>query len=265
MKIMSEKTGKEYASVEACLAAEKEYDDAIAAKKAAEEKALAERKAKNEAMVAERKTAAAKDEEKRQALIEAQKAYKVIKRINAIFFSLLFIVLFSPLLLLLLLITSVDSHGHPIFKQERYGYLRSTFRIYKFTSMKDEKVTGWGRFMRFTSLDELPQLINLVNGSMSLIGYRPSQKSEDELNTAREGFNLYQIRPGISGWAQINGRDILASHPTLKAKYDGYYLVHFSLLMDIKIFFLSIFKVLKRSDIEEGEIEKKFVEEEKDN
>lgn len=76
MKIICEKTGKEYASVEACLAAEKEYDDAIAAKKAAKEKALVERKAKNEAMVAERKTAAAKVEEKRQALIEAQKAYK---------------------------------------------------------------------------------------------------------------------------------------------------------------------------------------------
>ena len=111
------------------------------------------------------------------------------------------------------------------------------------------QVTRVGKVLRKTSLDELPQLFNLLTGSMSLVGYRPSQDSEPELNTAREGFNLYQIRPGITGWAQINGRDILAAHPTLKARYDGYYLKHLSPWLDIKILLITLVKVLKADDV----------------
>lgn len=112
-----------------------------------------------------------------------------------------------------------------------------------------------GSFIRKTSLDELPQFFLLLTGRMSLIGYRPSQESETELNTAREKLNLYQIRPGISGWAQINGRDILASHPTLKAQYDGYYLRHISPMLDIKIILKTFINVISSKDIQEGVIE----------
>ena len=97
-------------------------------------------------------------------------------------------------------------------------------------------------------------LIVMVTGKMSLIGYRPSQHSENELNECRERSSLYQIRPGITGWAQVNGRDVLAAHPKRKAVFDAYYLHHFSLWLDIKIFFLTLFKVFKHSDIEEGVI-----------
>lgn len=175
---------------------------------------------------------------------KAQKAYKVIKRINAMFFSLLFIVLFSPLLLLLLLITLVDSHGHPIFKQERYGYLRSTFRIYKFTSMKDEKVTGWGRFMRFTSLDELPQLFNILKGDMTFIGPRPLSVKEADIDELRKNdpYSPYFVKPGLTGYAQVHYKK--SSSLETKAQYDSYYVEHFSLFLDLKILLLTVIKLI---------------------
>ena len=92
----------------------------------------------------------------------------------------------------------------------------------------------------------------MLTGSMSLIGYRPSQANEKELNDARERYDMYQIRPGISGWAQVNGRDVLAANPTKKAEYDAYYLQHFSLGLDVKIFFMTIVKVFKSDDVVEG-------------
>ena len=95
----------------------------------------------------------------------------------------------------------------------------------------------------------------MLTFKMSLIGYRPSQANETELNEAREAYELYQLRPGISGWAQINGRDILAANPKKKAEYDAYYLERFSLWLDIKIFFITIVKVFKSDDIAEGVID----------
>jgi len=207
-----------------------------------------------------------------------QKIYRSFKAFCDFLIGLIGIIICILPFIIIAIAIKCDSKGPVFFKQPRIGKKGKLFYCYKFRSMSidarhdvagyqyadvNNYITKVGKFLRKTSLDELPQLINLLNGTMSLIGYRPSQESEVELNTAREGFNLYQIRPGITGWAQINGRDVLASHPTLKAKYDGYYMVHFSILMDIKIFFMSIIKVLKRSDIEEGEIEKKFIEEEK--
>jgi O-antigen biosynthesis protein WbqP len=121
-------------------------------------------------------------------------------------------------------------------------------------------ITKVGAFLRKTSIDELPQLFCMLTFKMSLIGYRPSQKSETELNEAREKYDLYQLRPGISGWAQVHGRDILAAQPTKKAAYDGYYLEHFSLWTDIKIFFKTIAVVLKKSDVEEGVVEQNSTE-----
>ena len=95
----------------------------------------------------------------------------------------------------------------------------------------------------------------MLAGQMSLIGYRPSQSCENELNEARESYDMYQIRPGISGWAQVNGRDVLAAHPKKKAEYDAYYLRHFSLWLDIKIFFMTIIKVFKSDSVVEGVID----------
>ncbi len=206
-----------------------------------------------------------------------QKFYRMLKAFCDFLIGLIGLIICILPFIIIAIAIKCDSKGPVFFKQPRIGKNGKLFNCYKFRSMSTEArhdvagyqyaevnnyITKVGKFLRKTSLDELPQLFNLINGTMSLIGYRPSQKSEEELNTAREGFNLYQIRPGISGWAQINGRDVLAAHPTLKAKYDGYYLVHFSILMDIKIFFMSIVKVLKRSDVEEGTIEKRFEEEE---
>ena len=173
-----------------------------------------------------------------------EKIYSVIKRINAIFFSLLFIVLFSPLLILLLLVTLVDSHGHPIFKQERYGYLRSTFKIYKFTSMKDDKVTGWGRFMRFTSLDELPQLFNILKGDMTFIGPRPLSVKEVDIDELRKNdpYSPYSVKPGLTGYAQIHFK--MSTSLETKAQYDSYYVEHFSFLLDLKILFITLIKLI---------------------
>ena len=205
-----------------------------------------------------------------------QKLYRAFKAFCDFLIGFIGLIICILPFIIIAIAIKCDSQGPVFFRQKRIGKNGKEFYCYKFRSMSTDArhdvagyqyaevnnyITKVGKVLRKTSLDELPQLFNLVNGTMSLIGYRPSQKSEDELNNAREGFDLYQIRPGISGWAQINGRDILAAHPTLKAKYDGYYLVHFSILMDIKIFFMSIFKVLKHSDIEEGTIEKRFEEE----
>ena len=167
----------------------------------------------------------------------------------------------------------VDSKGPVFFTHKRIGYKGREFNCTKFRSMRtdarhdiagyqyanvDSYITKVGAFLRKTSLDELPQLFSLVTGKMSLIGYRPSQRSEVELNTAREGLDLYQTRPGITGWAQVNGRDILAAHPTLKAQYDGYYMEHISPWLDLKILFMSVWKALRHSDIEEGELNERF-------
>ena len=116
-------------------------------------------------------------------------------------------------------------------------------------------ITKVGKIIRKLSIDELPQLFCLLTGKMSLIGYRPSQNNEMELMEAREQYDVYQLRPGISGWAQVNGRDVLAAHPTKKAGFDAYYLKHFSLWLDIKIFFMTIKAVFKSDGIEEGVIE----------
>ena len=116
-------------------------------------------------------------------------------------------------------------------------------------------VTKVGAFIRKVSIDELPQLFNILTFKMSLIGYRPSQPSEHELNEARESYNMYQLAPGVSGWAQVNGRDVLAANPKKKAEYDAYYLQHFSFWLDIKIFFMTIKRVFASDDIVEGMIE----------
>lgn len=200
-----------------------------------------------------------------------QKIYRFIKLIIDFIIALIAIILLSPIFLITAIAIKVDSKGPVFFRQKRIGKNNKDFTCIKFRSMSTEArhdvagyeynevnsyITKVGKFIRKTSIDELPQLFNILMGNMSIIGYRPSQRSEKLLNDSREYYNLYQVRPGISGWAQINGRDVLAAQPKKKAKYDAYYLQKFSIWMDIKIFFLSFVKVLKRSDIEEGKISK---------
>lgn len=196
-----------------------------------------------------------------------QKFYGLLKTIMDFFIALISLILLSPLFLVIAVAIKIDSHGPVFFKHKRIGKNNKEFTCIKFRSMAVEArpdiagyeyenvnsyITKVGKILRKTSIDELPQLYCMLIGKMSLIGYRPSQKSEQELNNSRETFDMYQIKPGITGWAQIHGRDILAAHPKEKAKYDAYYLHHFSILLDIKIFFMTIWKIFKKSDIEEG-------------
>ena len=205
-------------------------------------------------------------------LTKKQKFYRAFKRFCDIFVGIIgLFVCILPFIIIAIIIKS-DSKGPALFVQPRIGRNGKLFKCFKFRTMRTDanhaiapyeyadaeaNITKIGKFLRKTSLDELPQVFNLLNGTMSLIGYRPSQIVETELNTAREKLNLYQLYPGISGWAQINGRDELAAKPTLKAKYDGYYLNNFSAKLDFKIFFITICKVLRRADVKEGKIENK--------
>lgn len=117
----------------------------------------------------------------------------------------------------------------------------------------DVYITKVGKFIRKTSIDELAQLFNVLTFKMSLIGYRPLVPNESDIDMLRKENGIYQLKPGITGWAQVNGRDLVS--PEHKVELDRYYLEHISLWLDIKIFFLTIKKIIKRSDIKEGKIE----------
>ncbi|MCQ2472191.1 MAG: sugar transferase [Clostridia bacterium] len=178
-----------------------------------------------------------------------------------------FDVIFSFIVLIILLIpfgiislVSIVVQGKPVFiSQERYGKDGKVFNIYKFRTMKkdspvmasndidDVYITTWGKILRKTSVDELPQLLNVLKGDMSLIGPRPLILAEDEIHKLRKENGIYKVRPGITGWAQINGRDDV-SIPE-KVKLDKFYVDNFSIGFDIKIFFKSIVSVLMAKDI----------------
>ena len=199
-----------------------------------------------------------------------QRVYRAIKAGIDFIVALVALIVLSPLFLVVAIAIKVDSKGPVFFTQKRIGKGGKMFTCVKFRSMSVEArhdvagyeyeemkayITKTGAFIRRFSIDELPQLFNMLTFKMSLIGYRPSQANETELNEARERYDLYQTRPGITGWAQINGRDVLAANPKKKAEFDSYYLEHFSLWLDIKIFFITIIKVFKSDDIAEGVID----------
>ena len=188
-----------------------------------------------------------------------QKIYLVFKAGFDFIFSLIMLILLIPLFIVVAFAIKIDSKGPVFFYQKRIGKNGKEFTIVKFRSMTLDanhevatykykqvsgKITRVGRIIRKLSIDELPQLFCVLTFKMSLIGYRPAQDNELELNQAREEYNMYQIRPGLTGWAQINGRDVVARIPKKKAKLDFYYLQHVSPWLDIKIFFMTIIKVL---------------------
>lgn len=191
--------------------------------------------------------------------------YFMVKRLMDIILSLSSIILLIPLFIIIGILIKRDSKGPVIFKQERYGKNKEPFYIYKFRTMrldapndvsteelKDSKnyITKIGGFLRRTSLDELPQLFNILLGQMTVVGPRPVVLKEKNLITLRDIYGANNIKPGITGWAQINGRDLLSVEE--KAKLDGYYVENMGFKMDIKCFFKTIQYVLKCEGILEG-------------
>ena len=188
-----------------------------------------------------------------------------LKRVLDFFMSLLGIVVLSPIFLILAIIIKLTSPGPILFKQKRVGKNKSHFNILKFRTMRtdtpkdcpthllsnpDQYITKIGKFMRKTSLDELPQLFNILKGDMAIIGPRPALWTQYDLIEVRDKYKANDIKPGLTGWAQINGRDELEID--VKAALDGEYVEKMSFLFDCKCFFGTITSVLKSDGVVEG-------------
>lgn len=197
------------------------------------------------------------------------KAYIKIKRIGDFLLSGVGIVILFPLLLILAILIKLESPGPVLFKQKRIGINKSTFMIYKFRTMRtdtpkdmpthllenpDKFITKIGKFLRKSSLDELPQIFNIFKGQMSVVGPRPALWNQDDLIKERDIYNANSILPGLTGWAQVNGRDELPI--PVKAKYDGYYVENCSFSLDLKTFWFTIRNVITTKGVVEGKSEK---------
>lgn len=191
--------------------------------------------------------------------------YLKIKRLIDIMLSLLALIMLSPVVLILAIAIKIDSRGPILFKQERVGMHKKNFYILKYRTMRidtpkdvpthmlenpDQWITRVGKFLRKTSLDELPQIWNIFIGQMSIIGPRPALWNQYDLVEERDKYGANDIRPGLTGWAQINGRDELPIE--VKAKLDGEYVEKMSFIFDVKCFFRTIISVLKSDGVVEG-------------
>ncbi|MCH5198815.1 MAG: sugar transferase [Oscillospiraceae bacterium] len=194
-------------------------------------------------------------------------SYAKIKRLLDFVFSLAAIIALSLPMLIIIAFIRADSKGNAVFKQKRVGRNGRLFDCYKFRTMKkdapmylskkeignaEQFITKTGKFLRKTSLDELPQLFNIIKGDMSFIGPRPLIPEEKEVHSIRAENGVYALRPGISGYAQVHGRDLISDKE--KAAFDTYYLENFSFKTDVKILFATVVKVLGEKDIHEGAI-----------
>ena len=204
---------------------------------------------------------------------------KIFKRLIDIFLSFWGIVVLSLPMLVIAIAIKIDSKGPVFFKQKRVGRGKEHFNILKFRTMRTDTphdapthelndpkrwITQVGGFLRKTSLDELPQLFNIFTGSMSVIGPRPALWNQYDLIEERDKYGANDVRPGLTGWAQINGRDELEI--PVKAKLDGEYIERMSFGFDCKCFFGTITSVLKSDGVVEGgtgEIEKQKAEAQK--
>lgn len=184
----------------------------------------------------------------------------VFKRLFDIVLAFLIIVLLAVPMLIIALITMVDSRGHTFFMQKRCGKGRKPFVIIKFRSLpisapgnvptnalKHMTRTRWQRWLRQTSVDELPQLFNILKGDMSFVGPRPVILAERELIDERDRYGANDIRPGLTGWAQINGRDELNFKD--KAQFDGQYVRHISFAFDMRCLYNTFFSVLRQDGV----------------
>ena len=191
--------------------------------------------------------------------------YLKIKRLIDIILSLIGLIVLSPIFLILIIAIKLDSRGPVLFKQKRVGIHKTHFNILKFRTMRidtpkdtpthlldnpEQYITKMGKFLRKTSLDELPQIWNIFVGQMSIIGPRPALWNQYDLIEERDKYGANDVPPGLTGWAQINGRDELPIE--VKAKLDGEYVEKISFWMDVKCFFGTIISVLKSDGVVEG-------------
>ncbi len=211
------------------------------------------------------------DDAKERKIGEKSMYKRFVKRAFDIVLSLLAIIVLALPMLVLAIIIKLDSKGPVLFTQTRYGLHKSHFRILKFRTMRidappdaptylldnpDQWITRWGRFLRKSSLDELPQIFNIFIGQMSIIGPRPVVLGEVSLIEERDKYGANDVRPGLTGWAQINGRDELDM--TVKAQRDGEYAAALNagkgkgFWMDLKCLFITVKSVLKHEGVVEG-------------
>jgi O-antigen biosynthesis protein WbqP len=191
--------------------------------------------------------------------------YLKIKRVIDIILSFIGLIILSPIFIILILGIKLESKGPVLFKQKRVGIYKTHFNILKFRTMKidtpkdtpthlldnpEQYITEMGKFLRKTSLDELPQLLNIFTGKMSIIGPRPALWNQVDLIAERDKYGANEVPPGLTGWAQINGRDELPID--VKAKLDGEYVKKIGICIDVKCFFATIISVLKRDGVVEG-------------
>ncbi|MBO4452905.1 MAG: sugar transferase [Clostridia bacterium] len=189
---------------------------------------------------------------------------RIVKPVIGGVLSFLLITLLALPMLILSLAIVIDDPGCPVFVQKRVGKNKKLFKLYKFRSMKkntpdipthlledpEKYITRIGGFLRKTSLDELPQLFNILFGQMSFIGPRPALWNQDDLVAERDKYGANGVRPGLTGWAQINGRDELEIPE--KAKLDGEYVEKLSFAFDVKCFFGTVKSVIRREGVVEG-------------
>ena len=191
--------------------------------------------------------------------------YRSIKRILDILLSFLGLFLLLPIMIIFGILIKIESPGPVLFRQKRVGENKNYFYIYKFRTMKtdapedipthhlknpDQWITITGRILRKTSLDELPQMINIIKGEMSLVGPRPALWNQKNLIKEREKHGANDVPVGLTGWAQVNGRDQLTIEE--KAKLDGEYARNRGFMMDVKCFFLTFYSVFRTKGVVEG-------------
>ena len=190
---------------------------------------------------------------------------KFFKRVIDVLAAFLGILILSPLFLIIIVAIEIDDPGPVFFTQKRVGKGKKIFKLLKFRSMKtstphdtpthllknpESYITKVGGFLRRSSLDELPQLFNIFVGNMSVVGPRPALWNQDDLVAERDKYGANDVTPGLTGWAQINGRDELEI--PVKAKLDGDYVKNLSFRFDLKCFFGTFLKVLRSDGVVEG-------------
>ncbi|MEK4209706.1 MULTISPECIES: sugar transferase [Paenibacillus] len=193
------------------------------------------------------------------------KPYVYVKQTIDFLLALIGMLVLWPVFLIIAIVIKTTSKGPILFKQKRLGKNKSKFYILKFRTMRTDTpqdmpthlledpdffITKVGKFLRKTSLDELPQIINILKGEMSIVGPRPALWNQYDLIAERDKYGANDIKPGLTGWAQINGRDELPIEK--KASLDGEYVASLSFKFDIKVFFMTILSVLKSDGVKEG-------------
>jgi O-antigen biosynthesis protein WbqP len=208
-------------------------------------------------------------------MTDKQKRYLVVRSVIDRILAGIALVILSPLFLVVSIAQKISAPDEPVFfVQKRVGKNAHCFNIIKFRTMKSSApknvatgdladpqiyISRLGRFLRDTSIDELPQLVNVVNGDMSLIGPRPLVYTEREIRFLRRWYGVYQVTPGITGWAQVNGRDTVDIYD--KVYYDREYVQNVSLKFDLKVIWKSVLVVLGRKGVVDGKVDPEFRQE----